>query len=338
MTATPGGCWYYRIQKPYENDAIFLKSSDFETDKLAAELREAPTLICRSNHAKAVLNTIDSFFPGCRVVLDLDDDVFNVSPYNDNYEFYGTKEVKHGGQWLWKDGQTINIKNNQVEMDYIKRFIDRADILTVSTPRLAKRFRHHRIFVNYNGIDFEEWRKVKIQRENKEFRLGWSGSPSHYIDWANIQGQLAELMKKYEDVKLVLAGAKFDGTVKDIDPKRIEYWPWVTPEAHPFRSALLDLDLAVIPLADDQFNACRSCVKWYEFSALGFPVIASDVPPYKDEMPKDQLFTDLLPIFDRYYKDEKLRRSVADRQYQWVKKHRNQKELSRKLLSHIQQS
>jgi len=338
MTSTPGGCWFYRIHKPYENDAVFLKPSDFETGSIADELKERPTLICRSNHAKAILNTIDSYFPGCKIVLDLDDDVFNVSPYNDNYEYYGTKEVKHGEQWLWQDGQTINIQANKVEMDYIKRLVNRADILTVSTPRLAQRFNHPNIYINYNGIDFDEWHRVKIQRKTKEFRLGWSGSPSHYVDWANIQGQLAELMKRYPDVKLVLAGAKFEGTLKGIDPARIEHWDWVLPEAHPFRSVLLDLDLAIIPLADDQFNSCRSCIKWYEFSALGFPVIASDVAPYKDEMPKDQLFTDLIPVFDQFYHNEKLRHQVADRQFQWVKKHRNQKDLSQKLLSFIQQS
>jgi len=338
MTSTPGGSWFYRVRKPYEQDAIFLTPSDFESDKLASELKSRPTLICRTNHAKAILNTIDKYFPGCRIVMDLDDDVFNVSPYNDNYEYFGTKEVKHGDKWLWEDGQTIDLKANQIEMDYIKRLIDRADVLTVSTPRLAQRFNHPNIYINYNGIDFDDWHRVKIQRKKKEFRLGWSGSPSHYVDWANIQGQLAELMKRYPDVKLVLAGAKFKGTLKNINPERIEHWDWVLPEAHSFRSVLLDLDLAIIPLAADQFNSCRSCVKWYEFSSLGFPAIASDVAPYKDEMPKDQLFTDLIPVFDRFYHNEKLRHDVADRQYQWVKKHRNQKELRKNLLSFIRRS
>jgi glycosyltransferase involved in cell wall biosynthesis len=338
MTATPGGCWYYRVKKPYEElNAVFLKPSDFESGWLPEELKKRPVIICRTNHAKAILNTIDRYFPGCKVILDLDDDVFNVSPYNDNYEFYGTKEVKHGDKWLWKDGQTIKIAANQLEMDYIRKLIARADALTVSTPRLAKRFNHPNIYINYNAIDLKEWRKVKLQRAKKEFRLGWSGSPSHYIDWADIQGQLAELMKRYPDVKLVIAGAKFDGTLKGIDPQRIEHWNWVLPEAHPYRSALLDLDMAIIPLADDEFNACRSCVKWYEFSALGFPTIASAVPPYSDEMPKEQLFTDLLPVFDRFYKDENLRRETADKQYLWVQKNRNQKEISRQLLSHIRQ-
>ena len=335
LTPTPGGCWYYRIQKPYEGYAEFLKPADIEAPWFAEALRKKPTLICRSNHAKAVLDTIDKYFPGCKVVLDLDDDIFNVSPYNDSYEFYGTEEVKHGDKWLWQDGKTINLKANRIEIDYIRRFIDRADILTVSTPLLAKRFDHKKIYVNYNAIDFKEWYRRKLAREKKEFRLGWSGSPSHYVDWAGVQDELAELMSKYPDVKLVLAGAKFGGTLKNIDPARIEHWSWVATEAHPYRSVLLDLDLAIIPLADDMFNACRSCVKWYEFSALGFPTIASDVSPYKEEMPKEQLFKNLLPVFERYYKDEKLRQETADKQYLWVKKNRNQKKISDLLWSFI---
>jgi len=338
LTSSPGGCWYYRIKKPYEDFAVFLSPGDFESDWLPGELKKKPTLICRTNHAKAVLNTIDRFFPGCKIVLDLDDDVFDVSPYNANYEFYGEKEVKHGDKWLWKDGETINIKANKIELDYIRKFIKRADVLTVSTPLLAKRFDHPNIYINYNGIDFKEWHRVNIKREKKEFRLGWSGSPSHYIDWAMIQDQLAEVMQKYPDVKLVLAGAKFDGTVKNIAPERIEHWDWVLPEAHPYRSVLLDLDLAIIPLADDRFNSCRSCIKWYEFSALGYPTIASDTAPYSTEMPKEQLFTNLAETFAKFYNNENLRQEVADNQYQWVRKNRDQKNLSKKLLSYIQPS
>jgi glycosyltransferase involved in cell wall biosynthesis len=268
-------------------------------------------------------------------VLDLDDDVFDVSPYNDNYEFFGTKEVKHGSEWLWKNGENgFDANRNQIELDHIQALINRADILTVSTPRLAKKFKHPNIYINYNGINFEEWHRIEVKRN--EFRLGWSGSPSHYVDWALIQDELAELMNKHKDVKLVIAGAKFDGTVKNIDPKRIEYWPWVLPEAHPYRSAVMGLDMAVIPLADNNFNRGRSCVKWYEFSALGVPVIASNVPPYSDEMPKDQLFDKLLPTFEKYYHNKELRQKTADNQYQWVKKHRNQTTLSKALLSYIQ--
>jgi glycosyltransferase involved in cell wall biosynthesis len=337
MPIDNGGCGYYRLKQPYQDKAIFLNPGDFEGTDLPEKLKDNPTIICRTSHAKAI-NTLKKYFPGLKIVVDLDDDIFNVDPYNDSYRYYGLKEVKHGKQWLWKDGDSIDLKRNNIEIAKIQALVDSADMLTVSTPRLAKHFKHPNIYINYNAINFDEWKRVKVKREKKEFRLGWSGSPSHYTDWAKIQDELAELMKRYPDVKLVLAGAMFDGTVKNIDPKRIEYWPWVHPEAHPYRSVLLDLDLAIIPLADNVFNSSKSCVKWYEFSALGVPTIASNVAPYSDEMPKEQLFDELLPVFDRYYQDEKLREDNANKQYIWVKENRNQKEVSQKLWSTLPSS
>jgi hypothetical protein len=329
MPIDNGGCGYYRLKQPYQDKAIFLNPSDFEGRELPEKLKENPTIICRTSHAKAI-NTLRKYFPGIKVVVDLDDDIFNVDPYNDSYRYYGLKEVKHEGKWLWKDGDTIDLNKNNIEIAKIKTLLDSADLLTVSTPRLAEQFQHPNIYINYNAINFDEWKRVEIKRNKKEFRLGWSGSSSHYSDWAKIQDELAELMKRHEDVKLVLAGAKFEGTLKNIDPERIEYWPWVHPEAHPYRSVLLDLDLAVVPLTDNIFNRSKSCIKWYEFSALGVPVIASKVAPYTDEMPDDQLFDNLLPVFEKY-RDNKLRRTVANRQYKWLKQNRDQKSLSHKL-------
>ena len=38
----------------------------------------------------------------------MDDDLFDIDPYSD-YQIFGTKEVKHGDKWLWKDGVKYRI-------------------------------------------------------------------------------------------------------------------------------------------------------------------------------------------------------------------------------------
>ena len=40
--------------------------------------------------------------------------------------------------------------------------------------------------------------------------------------------------------------------------------------------------LAVIPLEDSRFAACKSAIKWFEYSEAGVPVLCSDVSPYRD--------------------------------------------------------
>lgn len=40
--------------------------------------------------------------------------------------------------------------------------------------------------------------------------------------------------------------------------------------------------LAVIPLEDSTFAACKSAIKWFEYGQAGVPSLCSDVPPYAD--------------------------------------------------------
>ena len=49
----------------------------------------------------------------------------------------------------------------------------------------------------------------------------------------------------------------------------------------------LNQPLAVIPLEDSRFAACKSAIKWFDYSQVGIPVICSDVSPYREVMPED---------------------------------------------------
>jgi Glycosyl transferases group 1 len=40
--------------------------------------------------------------------------------------------------------------------------------------------------------------------------------------------------------------------------------------------------LAVIPLEDSRFAACKSALKWFEYSEAGIPVLCSNVSPYRE--------------------------------------------------------
>jgi hypothetical protein len=47
-------------------------------------------------------------------------------------------------------------------------------------------------------------------------------------------------------------------------------------------AASLPRAVAVIPIDDSAFSACKSAVKWFDFAAVGLPVLMSDRPPYRD--------------------------------------------------------
>jgi len=49
--------------------------------------------------------------------------------------------------------------------------------------------------------------------------------------------------------------------------------------------ASLDLDIALAPLEDNPFNACKSNLRLLEYGAMGWPVVCSDVYPFRTSSP-----------------------------------------------------
>ena len=56
----------------------------------------------------------------------------------------------------------------------------------------------------------------------------------------------------------------------------------VTFGKYPEKLATLNLDLAVAPLEYNRFNNSKSNLRILEYGALGWPVVASDIAPYRE--------------------------------------------------------
>lgn len=347
MPMPNNGCSHYRINKPYramnDNEIIFFENKDLETAIALDYLEKCDYVLCRQHHDKAILEILDPLFSHkdskrgkLKVILDMDDDLFDIDPYSDSYEIFGIEEVKHGDQWLWKDGVNIDIKENKANRNRLERFLIRADIITVSTERLKKTYSRYNnnVIVVPNAIDEKDW-IVPNFKKHKEIRIGWTGGTSHYSDWWTIKEDIEKIAKEYPNVKFVIGGAKFEGIFKNIDPKQVEYWGWVDATGHGYRVAMMDLDLAIIPLKDSSFNANKSCIKFYEFSSLKIPTICSNVAPYSDEAPKESLTDNFYETIKYYIENKEKAKEMAEKNYNWVVKNRSQDEISKKLYSEL---
>ena len=226
-----------------------------------------------------------------KIVIDHDDNIFKVSPFSPHYDCCGQEDVQvkmpDGSKiWMWKDGKNIDLKKNKKMLENTINAVKMADMVTVTQPLLEDVYRPiaKATACLPNCVDLNIWKPTKIVRNKDEIRMGWAGGHSHYEDWCLLTPFLSKVMKRYPNLKFVVSGSWFEGILKTIPNymDRVEFMSWVDISAYPYRSILNDIDFFVIPLVDNEFNRCKSNIKWVEQSAIEVPSVTSYVTPYKE--------------------------------------------------------
>ena len=298
--ADNGACGLYRLDNP-----------------LLEARKSGRAGICRIDKGDSIMNNLEAFSAdifvlprlynkdicsamqklqdeGKKLVIDHDDFMFDVHPLNRAYKEFGSEEVKYKMPDnslidLWIDRKNINLQENIEKLTGLAKALEQANLITVTTNILADAYRKYNdnVIALPNCIDMSLWQRLPLKRETDEIRLFWSGGDSHYGDWMLISPVLKDIMEKYKKVKLIILGAFFPASVQHLPKDRVVHHPWVSAYAHPYKCAILDPDICIIPLEDTRFNKCKSNIKWVEMSAMEVPCVTSLVSPYKEYAAED---------------------------------------------------
>ena len=229
--------------------------------------------------------------------------------------------------------------------------------ITVSTHQLKEeiqmRYGKRNVLVVPNCLDFTEYKKRK--GGNKKVKIGWQGSNIHISDLLMVIDVIERLQKEH-DIEFVIFGID-DKPLEDMNKfvteemkekwkwsedfkilykklKKIKYTHIPSVSYDEFRGKLSEanFDIGIIPLEDTWFGRSKSCLKFYEYAAVGTVSLASKVLPYTAEMNEKDLVKNR---FDKWY--AKLERLVVDEEYrserlkeqeEWVKRHRDMEKMS----------
>jgi glycosyltransferase involved in cell wall biosynthesis len=212
--------------------------------------------------------------PDVGLVVELDDDLMQLPA---KHEAFGALDPR------------VSPEENTV---WLRRALNLADVITVSTPELAKRYRGGRAaFVVRNGVPASMTeqgysRALSTGNKEKERIIGWAGyTGTHPGDLEVTSGAVDSVMGTQPEGR----GVRFrnigpmDGLKEalDIQPehhKLVEASGWLEPNL--YRVALASLDIGIVPLADTAFNRAKSTLKALEFAAAGVPVVASNLPEF----------------------------------------------------------
>ena len=160
-----------------------------------------------------------------------------------------------------------------------------ADYVTVSTKKLKEIFQHlnKNVYILPNFLDDSLW-PFHLPIRNKKTELitiGYMGGESHKPDIEWIAPVLEKLNQKFDGrVNFLFYGVKPPDkllslqNVNYISIKSYDYEEFIYDFHH------LNIDIFIAPLIDNEFNRCKSPIKFLEYSTLGVPGVFSDIDPY----------------------------------------------------------
>jgi hypothetical protein len=231
--------------------------------------------------------------PDLKIVQMVDDLFGEVPEKHPNRQFQSREGHQRMMQALTQSDRLI--VTTQPLVDYYKRYV--SDV---------------RIVPNALGNQWLSF--VGVPNRRSRLRVGWVGAGQHQGDLEIIADVVRELSN---EVDWVFMGMCTDG----IKPYLKEFHGFVSIADYPKKMFELDLDIAIAPLEDNIFNRCKSNLRLLEYGAMGWPVVCSDVHPYRTDDPPvirvKNSSADWIGAI-RSLMDENVRRNYASKLNKWV--------------------
>lgn len=234
---------------------------------------------------------------GYKIVFECDDQIFDI-------DGEGLPEYNMASEGFNKDLQGIN--------ERVAKAVSLCDEIVVSTDYLKdafiKKFNCQNIRVIRNVVPRFLWsypRKPHITEDLKKPKIIYTGSPCHYrnpcppkVDADHPNGILADLgdfdcawkdwiikMVKEDKIEFTVVGSQpyFFAEIAN----KIKQLPWKDTTSYPRQVLEEHADFAIAPIVENQFNKCKSSLRFIEACAAGSLLLGTvfkdnKFSPYED--------------------------------------------------------
>lgn len=258
------GCSHYRILSPLgaladKVEVLWVEDFINKGHKYAKEYAE-----------KADLIVIQRFFPNPDTQKFVD------------YLFSLNKPVVYELDDLLTEVPATNPSHgwSNIRKPFMLETAKRASAVTVTTPRLKNYFSNinQNTVVLPNLLNGTIWQNT-VPHHEAVVVIAYAGTRTHAADLRIIEQALFMVSEKYKGrVGFIFMGCKTEAL------ERLTNFNFIPPEtdynAYAQLLQTLPIDLMLVPLAESEFNNCKSNIKWLEYSACEIPCIFSDLEPY----------------------------------------------------------
>jgi hypothetical protein len=191
---------------------------------------------------------------GHAIVVDVDDDLHSVPKTNAAYGFERPRNVL--------------------------KACALADLVTVTTPALARRYAPHgRVAILPNCVPEAV---LYLPRDSDGRTVGWGGwAGSHPGDLEITRGGVADAVDRADARFHVVGPADYVAERLGLSCEPTATGPLMNVAGYEFERALGALDVGIVPLADTTFNQAKSTLKGLQYAARGVAFVASPVAEYQ---------------------------------------------------------
>lgn len=300
-------CGYYRISQVF--NALMLSGDyDISLSRPAHYTTQNQNLIYTQRIAKRdLLDALIGFKEqtGIEFIVDFDDMIFK------SVNGEGMPEYNH-------HSEKIDWQSNSESM---KNLVHLSQKVTCSTEFLKKCISEYypseQVHVIKNMLTYREWNFPRTPAPSERVFM-FAGSDSHFHNQKKLLGDFSLPMIKYLNSQKVLC--------KGTSPFFLKHW--FVPPSHLssystdlFRQTR-DVRFLVAPLAENDFNRCKSDLKYLEAAAVGRVCLCSsfDGGPYENVHPLQKIPADATEETIRYIveKAEEHYDEILDYQYQYL--------------------
>jgi hypothetical protein len=267
--------------------------------------------------------------PKIKLLMDIDDNLFHVNPWNPSYTAFTTDECIDTADAQYK----LPKQRNLARIRMLETLMMESDAMVTTTGLLAAAYSHlqDNIYVMPNRLIFGNWDFPHIpKRVDGKLRVSWAGGSSHLVDWLECHAACSRIINKYEHVYMQFQTSPscYEDFLRDFGKDKVELHDWIDYTGHSFRMNCLKPDIAVVPLHEDEFSVCKSDLKFTEYATLGVPTICSNIPPYSKSvihgvtgfLANDDL--EFETYLEKLINDPVLRETMGKAAYEWAKKER----------------
>jgi hypothetical protein len=195
---------------------------------------------------------------GKPVVVDYDDNLFNVPPANPHYMAFMDKKTH----------------------DLVKLHLSEADMVMVSTERLKVEFSslNKNIHVIRNAFNSDMFKYVRNRNIERQNIIMWRGGSSHAADLDKYKKEILESLNKHPELNWYFVGYR-----PSFLPLKSNIQPTFFSDVITYHSFINGIRPRAIyvPLEENVFNLCKSNVSYIEATMAGAVCIVPDWPEWQ---------------------------------------------------------